>query len=258
MQTMTLSEFKALLESPDWTHASEVEVIDHIDRQVEGWDDEDDDIPGWHCVSHTFGWGAHIATLGEISIRYEEGFNYDDNDVDSFASGTEGLDEVWSVEGLTVVDDENDDEEVGAHDLADHLPPEFEQIDYSGLKIETTTDIDYDEDSDMETFTLQRDNKPDLRFSGERIGSASSTDEQAITSSYSGQTGRWAELELYKTEGGRYVCHMIGRTRWQGERDRHSGRVCDSEAEVGAFFGHRWLAKELYEDAGIDHAVEIE
>lgn len=37
-----------------------------------------------------------------------------------------------------------------------------------------------------------------------------------------------------------------------------SGKVCETLAEVKEFFGHRWLAKELYAEAGIDDAVEVE
>jgi hypothetical protein len=77
-------------------------------------------------------------------------------------------------------------------------------------------------------------------------------------SSYSGSTGRWTELRLYKTKSGKYICSCVGRTRWQGEHDRFSGSVCDSIDEVISFFGNGWLAKELYEEAKIDASIEIE
>jgi hypothetical protein len=110
----------------------------------------------------------------------------------------------------------------------------------------------------METFTLEIDNAPNIRFTGEMVASAVSSDNQAMGSSYSGQTGRWTDLALYKTKGGKFVCHQVGRTRWQGERDRFSGKVCETLEEVKEFFGHRWLAKELYSEAGIDGTVEVE
>lgn len=109
----------------------------------------------------------------------------------------------------------------------------------------------------MEHFILEIDNAPDLRFTGELIGSAESSDDRAM-SGFSGETGRWTELAIYRSKGGKYVCHQIGRTRWEGERDRYSGKVCESVDDVIEFFGHRWLAKELYDEAGIDDAVEVE
>lgn len=135
---------------------------------------------------------------------------------------------------------------------------EWEQLVQDLLPTADIKDIDVDEDSDMETFTLEIDNAPSVRFTGELVASAASSDNQAMGSSYSGQTGRWTELALYKTKGGKFVCHQVGRTRWQGERDRFSGKVCETLAEVQEFFGHRWLAKELYAEAGIDDAVEVE
>lgn len=126
------------------------------------------------------------------------------------------------------------------------------------LPIIETNDIDTDEASDMETVTLEIDNEPSIRFTGERIGAASSSDNQAMGSSYSGQVGRWTELELYKTKGGKYICHQVGYTRWQGERHRYSGKVCETLEEVKAFFGNRWLAKELYDNAGIDSVIEVD
>jgi len=89
----------------------------------------------------------------------------------------------------------------------------------------------------------------------EVIAEASSSPNNAFRE-YSGTAGRWSELRLYRTRGGKYICEQIGRTQWQGEHDRHSGAVCETEVEVQEFFGHGWLAKELYDDAGIA-AVEI-
>ncbi|WP_223824151.1 hypothetical protein [Candidatus Enterovibrio escicola] len=82
--------------------------------------------------------------------------------------------------------------------MADYLDSDFSSINYSVLEIEQI--IDVDEDSDMETFTLDIDNAPNVRFTGELVANAASSDNQAIGSSYNGQTGRWTELSLYKTK----------------------------------------------------------
>ncbi|MCO4319994.1 hypothetical protein [Aliidiomarina quisquiliarum] len=109
----------------------------------------------------------------------------------------------------------------------------------------------------MKTLTIEIDNEANIRFTGELIGCASSSPNQAMGSSYSGKVGRWTELELYKTEGGKFICRQIGRTQWQGERDRFSGKVCESLGEVKDFFGYRWLAKELYKNTGIDASTTV-
>ena len=104
-------------------------------------------------------------------------------------------------------------------------------------------------------MTRDIDGDKDLSFTGELIAANSSSAETA-RGDFSGSVGRWAELRLYRTKGGKYVCEQVGRTQWQGEHDRHSGAVCETESEVQKFFGHGWLAKELYEEAGIE-AVEV-
>lgn len=109
----------------------------------------------------------------------------------------------------------------------------------------------------MEQFIVKRDGERDLKFVGEKIASVSSSSNNA-SSSYSGSTGRWTELTLYRTKGGKYVCQQIGRTCWQGEKDRYSGLVCETADKVAEFFGHGWLAKELYEAAEMDVSEQVE
>lgn len=255
IKTITLAEFEALVARNDWQREQDHEVVERLDRQVEEWDEENDTLEKID-IPHAWGWASKTSTLDGIKITYTEGFNYDECEPDSLSTGTEGQHEVWSVEGIVVVDEDGD--ELNAHDLADYLPNSFSKIDCSVLEIEQTTDIDVDKDCDMETFILEINNAPNIRFTGELLAEASSTDNQAMGSSYSGQTGRWTELAIYKTKGGKYICHQVGRTRWQGERDRFSGKVCETLEEVIEFFGHRWLAKELYEDAGICDAINVE
>ncbi|SFE41403.1 hypothetical protein [Nitrosomonas sp. Nm166] len=108
----------------------------------------------------------------------------------------------------------------------------------------------------MQEFTIDRDNGASLFFTGELLVKVSSSDNNASGSSYSGQTGRWQVLALYKTEGGKLICERIDRTRSQGERDSHHAKVCANSNEVIDFFGHGWLAKDLYDEAEIN-ACEI-
>lgn len=103
-------------------------------------------------------------------------------------------------------------------------------------------------DTDYQQHTIKRDGDRDIKIKGEIVGEAASREE----------TGRWAELTLYRTAGGRYVCQQIGRTIWEGEHDRHSAAVCYTTEEVVGFFGVGWLAKQIYDSAGIDAAEEVE
>jgi len=109
----------------------------------------------------------------------------------------------------------------------------------------------------MEKITLENDNAPDVAFTGEQVASVASSNNNA-SSYYSGTTGRWTTLQLYKTKSGKYVCQSIGHTQWQGESTRYKVSICEDEAGVIAFFGHGWLAKHLYEEAGIVDAQEID
>ena len=255
MKTISIAEFETLVARNDWQREQDHEVVERTNRQAEEWDDENESLD-LIDISHVWGWASKTSTIDDIKITYTQSFSYDEYDTDSLSTKTVEQGDVWSVEGVVVVDEDGD--QVNAHELADYLDSYFSSIDYSVLEIEQITDIDVDEESGMETFNLEIDNAPSVRFTGELIASAASYDNETMGSSYSGQTGRWTELELYKTKGKKFVCHRIGRTRWQGERDRFSGKVCETLIEVKEFFGHRWLAKELYSEAGIDDTLEVE
>ena len=109
----------------------------------------------------------------------------------------------------------------------------------------------------METFTLKTSSGRDLRITGAHIGSASTSDDRS-DSDYSGDPGRWTEMELYRTESGKFVCRISHMTRWQGESDRHTVEVCETLDELFEFAGDGSLACRLYADAGIDFVEVVE
>ena len=109
----------------------------------------------------------------------------------------------------------------------------------------------------MEQFTIHRDDCPHISFTGELIAEAETSPETA-RSDYSGSTGRWQELKLYRTKGGKYICSRKDGSQWQGEHDRHEAAICDDHAGIVAFFGYDRLAMELYEAADIDASERIE
>ena len=122
-------------------------------------------------------------------------------------------------------------------------------------------EIEQDEDDDFEFMreikpfrlyqivTNDRNNPgPDLAFNGTIV---------AQVSSWMRDAPRWSELRLYKTEGGGWVCHSIGHTIDTEEEPIVRAEACKNEAEIKAFFGMRYLAKELYDRAGFDTFVNI-
>jgi hypothetical protein len=101
-------------------------------------------------------------------------------------------------------------------------------------------------DETAEEHMVERDGEPNLKFYGHLIGSANSRTNDGHSSI------RWTVLALYKTQNGKYVCEQAGHSRMQGERKKSCACVCDTHEEVISFFGHEWLAKELYEECEID------
>lgn len=100
----------------------------------------------------------------------------------------------------------------------------------------------------MQRYELDIDQAPAIAFAGVQLAKVASEPANA----------RWTELALYRTASGKYICHSIGRSQHRGEHDRYSGQICETEAEVIKFFGHRWLAKDLYQQAGIKNVTEVE
>lgn len=98
------------------------------------------------------------------------------------------------------------------------------------------------------TYCILRDDDRDLKFCGELLAATDSPQK----------SGRWTELRLYRTQAGTYVAEQVGRTSWDGEHDRNAAWVCADTDEVIAALGTGWLAKELYEKAGIECVEKIE
>ncbi len=109
----------------------------------------------------------------------------------------------------------------------------------------------------MDNIRIQRDGDADLVFNGEIVAEVESSPNNAQRN-YSGSTGRWMVLKLYRTAGGKYVCSREGHTSWQGERTRYEAAVCTDVAGVIAFFEYGRFAKELYDLAGIETAQRVD
>ena len=110
-------------------------------------------------------------------------------------------------------------------------------------------------------ITLLRDNSPDLKFTGRLLAQVSSrlNDSDKVASYYS----RWTVLELYEAKPlpllpiSTWVCYSEGRSSYPGEYTRKAGEVAKNMEEIKNYFGYGWLAKKLYDEAGIDYSVKV-
>jgi hypothetical protein len=104
----------------------------------------------------------------------------------------------------------------------------------------------------MKTYVVERDDAPDLRFSGELVAERSNR-------SFTGPTqNKWEELSLYRTAAGQWVAARVCCSNWQGSRDYHEAVVSKTAAKVQEFFGWGENAKALYALAGFDLTTYVE
>lgn len=107
----------------------------------------------------------------------------------------------------------------------------------------------------MKTYTLNRDGDRNVRFTGEKLAAVTSKDYNS---------NRWTEIDIYRTAKGKLVAHIVYRTQWQGENDRSSVVICDSEDTLveslrDDYCGQLdWVAKEALAAAGIECVEEID
>lgn len=104
----------------------------------------------------------------------------------------------------------------------------------------------------MDTITLDRDNGPDVRFTGEQVAYVSSR-----RTSGPGDI-RWTELALYRTASGKWVCQEKGLSRMEGESIRYTVYVADTDQELIDQVGTGSLAKYLYAEANIECIEDID
>ncbi|MCL4799274.1 MAG: hypothetical protein KJ025_06780 [Burkholderiales bacterium] len=103
----------------------------------------------------------------------------------------------------------------------------------------------------FQEFRLPVDDAPELVFSGRLIVRVTSS-PAARADNFSRHAGRWVELALYRTDGGRYVCHEVRRSARAGDpKRRDRAGIVSTDASVIAFFKQTRLAKRLYLEAGI-------
>jgi len=175
------------------------------------------------------------------SFDFDVGYCFEPDEKRNFIFIDEdGDEEDFSVEEIESIAESFED----FRNAAFHLLPRIEE-DEVLIEREGTDMKDYEE------YIVERDNDVDLRFTGKLLAETSSRDPY-------NDRGRWFDLSLYQTVGGKFICQKEDITRWQGEHNRNQAEVCQSLEEVKAFFGNGWASKELYANAGIDNTENVE
>ena len=254
MRKLSIEDFKSIMLAGVWSHDVNVETVDtqHHEEHIYT---TDGDIAETRHSEYVHGYGNVVSTCEDITLTYEEQWSFTKYDKDSFDAD----DGCWTLDGAVVVDEDGDEVAIDwVIEDTDDLDYDFTYIDYSELEITETKDIDVQASDVDRTMTIECDNGPTIRFTGDRIAAAASSDNNASGSSYSGSTGLWTELSLYKTDKDNYICHKVERTRWQGSKDYSSLEICDSLEAVIQFFGHDWLAKDLYENGEIEAIIYVD
>lgn len=239
MDNLTIPQFIDLLKTAEITPSSEaVETV---------WPEHDDEP---HMI---WGWICNKLVADGFSVAYQNSYEHQQGKPSTVTTSND-VPDLWIIDrqDFVVVDDDGD--EISNSDLYEIISENtaIESLDLSVLGDDESECVD----NNGETITVLRDNDLDIKFSGGPIGYASNSDNNC-RSDYSGQVGRWSEISLYRTTGGKYICERIDYTRWVGEKTGYAGAVCETDEQVVEFFGVGELAKQLYADAGIDCAVSI-
>jgi len=247
MTTITLAEFKALKFE---IQKIEVCTANLIEDEYQYSEDETRKTYCHEC------YGIAIVACGEFKIEYQ--WDATSGNVGSYTDafefkeiGINTSNDAGFVANFKIQDDDQDS-----------FKELFSEIDLVAAIIKELPVPDDEEkigkndDENLEWFVIQRDDGPAYKFRGEKIGYARSSNNNAHPD-YSGSTGHSEKLGLYKTQSGKYVCEKVGYSQWQGQRTRYAACVCDTVLDVGHFFGYGWLAKDLYDDAEIEIAIEV-
>jgi len=184
-----------------------------------------------------FDWIANAS-----SLNYKESFDFDVNyETPDYRSN------------FIITDEDGDELKYSVEEIEKeaHTFEDFRNLAQSELPTVGGAEMIDEESVEGQEFVVERDDDTDLKFRGYELATATSRDSLK-------DRGRWLDLVLYQTVGGKYVCSKTEITRWQGERDRHYVLVCSEDAEVKEFFGQGWLSKELYANAGIKNIEVID
>ena len=192
MKTISIDQFKSIIENANWIRTEEIEILDKITRKDYDYDSESEEYEVIE-IEHEYGIAFKESSFEDITIKYTEMFNYDLNEIDTFENSPDSSTE-WIVEGISVVDEDGD--ELDSDEIGNYLNDDFRTIDYSELEIEQKIEIDVSDDGekdDMDTFIINVDNAPSIEFKGELLATTRSNENSSYGSNFSGTAGKWAK-----------------------------------------------------------------
>lgn len=108
------------------------------------------------------------------------------------------------------------------------------------------------ENQQIATHVVERDNEQNLEFKGKLLGFVSNRKAPDLKEDNKDKNTRWTELALYQTKGGSYVCHQAKLSLVVNEHTLNTAKVCTDKDSVVQFFGFNHLAKSLYEISGFN------
>ncbi|MDZ4390416.1 MAG: hypothetical protein U0974_11885 [Gemmatimonadales bacterium] len=109
----------------------------------------------------------------------------------------------------------------------------------------------------MKAFVLEMSDGPKICFDGKILAKVVSSGDPKEESRFSGLVGRRTELALYKTQEGTFICHRTSLQGTRSQRSKFEGGAYRDLKQVMDFFGHGWLARELYAKASIDDTMRV-
>jgi hypothetical protein len=243
MKIQYLELFKNVAKNGCWKEEQEIEVLGEFyeSHRICGEEVE---------IVKVYGQATKTVSFGEYIVQYVEGFEHEAGDRESFKTSIEGIDYPVELIGCEIIDDEG--ETVDESEIWDLLY-QYHGIDYSDYLegVEQVQRVG----EEGEEFYLEVTNQPNIIVKGKLQAYASSTDNQAMTSYYSGSTGEWQTFALYETTAGQFVCHKSKCSKWVGVRDYFEALVTEDPSDIMEFFGNDWLAQDLYAELELAETV---
>lgn len=102
----------------------------------------------------------------------------------------------------------------------------------------------------MKQFTLDVNNGPDIRFVGKLVAQVDNLDTHA-------KMNYWVEMSLYQTQGGKWIASRTKRHHNANRPEPCQAEVFEELNDITGFFGFGWMAKDLYEQAGLEFIVYV-
>ena len=111
----------------------------------------------------------------------------------------------------------------------------------------------------MRKIILDISNGSSLSFEGNLISSTMSSPHSA-NECFSGQVGIHNRISLFQSQMKKYICYDETFTQLKGDQDLKVAEICEDVAGIVKFFGHSWLAQELYYRSRktINNILEVE